>query len=155
MLIKILLTLFLSICSGILGRMGGAEGYDTLYRDVGCSLLSILAFILWFGFKTNYWWIYLIVFGLQWLAFTTYWDWLFKFDNLWFAGFIVGVALLPLFFVDKILPFFLIRVILLAFVWGLLNKLLPSYVFYWRHDIAEEFLRYFSVIITYLLGVLK
>jgi hypothetical protein len=153
MIVKILLTLILSIASGILGRMGGAEGYDTLYRDVGCSLLSILTFIIWFGFKVNYWWVYLIVFLLHWLAFTTYWDGLFGFDNLWFAGFMVGLALIPLPIIDKTLPFYFVRAILLAIIWGCLNKYLPYQVFIWRRDIAEEFLRYFAVIITYL-GVL-
>jgi hypothetical protein len=152
MIIKLFLTLILSILSGIFGRMGGAEGYDTLYRDIGCSILSIAVFCIWFGFKLDYWWIYLIVFGLHWGAFSTYYDTIFGFDNLWFSGFIVGMALFPLLFVYKIIPFFFIRAILLAILWGLYNtQIKPNYILCWRHDIVEEFLRYFSIIITYLI----
>jgi hypothetical protein len=154
-LIKVLLTLLLSILSGILGRMGGAEGYNTLYRDIGCSLISILTFCLWFGFKPEYWWLYLISFGLHWASISTYFDNLFGYDNLWFSGFVTGVSLLPLIFVYKILPFFIIRSLLLAISWGLLNKLLPFMVLIWRRDVAEEFLRYFTITITYLLRLIK
>lgn len=105
MIIKILLTLIISILSGILGRMGGAKDYHTLYRDIGCSLLSIFIFCIWFEFNLNYWWVYLIVFGLHWLSFSSYYDKLFGFDNFWFSGFVLGLALLPLIFMTKILPF--------------------------------------------------
>ena len=154
MIIKILLTLLLSIASGTLGRMGGAEGYDTLYRDIGCAILSIVTFWIWFGFRVDYWWIYIIVFILHWLAFSTYYDTIFGYDNLWFSGLMLGLTLLPLIFVYKILPFFFIRIILLSVLWGLFNKVLPSYILCWRHDVVEEFLRYFTVIITYLIKII-
>jgi hypothetical protein len=153
--IKILSTLILAILSGILGRMGGAKGYDTLYRDVGCSILSIVTFWIWFGFKQEYWWLYLISFGLHWGAFSTYGDSIFSYDNFWFGGFITGLALLPLIFVYKMLPFYLIRTLLLTIIWGLLNKFLPYYLLLWRRDVAEEFLRYFTIIITYLGRIIK
>lgn len=153
MIIKILLTLLLSILSGILGRMGGADNSNTLYRDIGCSVLSIITFCLWFGFRLDYWWIYLISFGLHWGAFSTYYDVIFGYDNLYFAGFMSGMALLPLIIVYNLWSLCIIRSILLAIIWRLL-KYLPSYVFYWRHDITEEFLRYFSVVITLLLAMI-
>ena len=154
MIIKILLTLFLSILSGILGRMGGADNSNTLFRDIGCSILSIVTFCLWFGFKWDYWWIYLISFGLHWGNFSTYYDRLFGYDNFWFSGFMSGLALLPLIIVYKLWALCIIRSILLVIIWGLL-KYLPSYVLIWRHDIAEEFLRYFSIVVTYLLKIIK
>jgi len=150
MLIKVLLTLVLSIFSGILGRMGGAHGFDTLYRDVGCALLAVIAFCLWFGFKINYWYLYLIAFGLHWATFSTYYDVIFGYDNQWFGGLMAGLALFPLLFVYKIIPFYLVRAILLIVIWGLLNKYLPQRIFCWGRDVVEEFMRYCSVIITYL-----
>lgn len=152
---KILLTLIIAIASGVLGRMGGAEGYDTKYRDAGCAILSVIVFCIWFGFKSHFWYLYLIAIGLHWGAYSTYFDTVFGFDNLWFSGFITGLALLPLLFIHKMIPFYISRALLLAILWGICNKCLPSKVFYWRHDIAEEFLRYFSVIITYLLKIIK
>jgi hypothetical protein len=149
--LKILLTLLIAILSGVLGRMGGAEGYNTLYRDIGCSILSILTFILWYGFNLNCWYLYLIAFGLHWASFTTYFDKLFGHDNLGFSGFVVAASLLPLISIFKV-PFFIERMIALSSIWFLLNKYLPyPNVFIWRRDVAEEFLRYFSVVINYLL----
>lgn len=155
LLLKIILTIVISILSGTLGRMGGAQGYNTLYRDIGCSLLSVLTFIIWFGFRLDYWWIYLIIIGLHWASYSTYYDKLFGFDNFWFSGFVVGLSLLPLIFMYKFLPLLIIRSLSLAVIWGLLNRFLPAYVFIWRRDVAEEFLRYFSVIITYLGVIIK
>ena len=155
-LLKIILTLLGSILSATLGRMGGAEGYNTLYRDIGCSLISVLLFILWFGFKPNYWYLYIISFGLHWGAFSTYYDKLFGFDNLWFSGFMTGLALLPLLFIEKTLLFFLIiRALVLAVLWGVFNKCLPAYVWKFRHDVAEELLRYGVVVLTYLGRIIK
>jgi len=149
--IQIILTIIISILSGVLGRMGGAQGYNTLYRDIGCSLLSVLLFIIWFGFKVDFWYMYLISFGLHWASFTTYFDKLFGHDNLGFSGFVVAASLLPLISIFKV-PFFIERMIALSIIWFVLNKSLPyPNVLIWRRDVAEEFLRYFSVTITYLL----
>jgi hypothetical protein len=153
MIIKILLTLVISILSGILGRLGGAQGYDTLYRDIGCSILSLTTFWIWFGFRVDYWWIYLLVFAIQWATFSTYYEPIFHYHNFWFGGLIAGIALLPLLFVYNILPFYLIRTLSLVILWGCLNKFLPNPVFCWDRAIGEEFLRYFSVTITYLLRI--
>lgn len=152
----VLYLIILAILSGVLGRMGGAgksgQWYDflldTKWRDVGCSLLIIFTWILLFGFSITHWWVYLIMLGLHWAAFSTYWDWVFKKDNLWVAGFFVGLASLPMIIIiDWIWWFIIIRAVVLAIIWGLLNKYLPSQVLVWRRDVAEEFLRYKSVII--------
>jgi len=158
MIIKILLTLLAGILSGILGRMGGVgKPYNTRYRDIGCSILSVLIFILWFGFKQEYWYLYLISIGLHWGAFSTYYDKLFGYDNFYFSGFMSGIALLPLCFIYEILPLFFIRAILLGIIWGLLHKFLFQniYLLIWRSDVAEEFLRYMIVILTYLGKIIK
>jgi len=148
---NIILTICIAILSGILGRLGGAKGYDTLYRDIGCSLLSLVTFWIWFGFRLDCWGIYLLVFALQWATFSTYYEPIFSCHNFWFGGLIAGIALLPLLLGYNILPFCLIRTLLLIILWGCLAKFLPSPVFCWNRAVAEEFLRYFSVIITYLL----
>ena len=153
---KILILLVLSILSGILGRMGGAKGYDTKWRDVGCPLIALIALWLLVDFKSSYWWTYLLILGLHWVLFSTYWNWLFKEDNLWFSGFAVGLAISLLLFNWSVV----IRAILLALIWGSLNKYLPSAgisgdkrILLWRRDVVEEFLRYFSIPLTLILLV--
>lgn len=134
----------LAIISGILGRCGGVgKPYDTKYRDVGCSLIAVVALCLFVGFQWSAWWVYLIIFGLHWGAFSTYWDWLFKYDNFWFSGFMCGLAMLPACF---ILPWIwwllLIRAVVLSAGWGLIHKFMPKKLLAWDGAVAEEFLRY-------------
>ena len=137
--------LILSFLSGVLGRMGGSDKYPKLWRRLGCSLMVIIALWLLTGFNLSYWWLYLIIIGLHYAAFMGYWDWLFGFDNLWFSGFMTGMAFFPLIFIDIGWWIILLRAILLAVIWGCLNKYLPQKGFLvWRRDVAEEFLRYFS-----------
>jgi len=153
MVIKILAGLILGISAGILGRMGGAEGYNTRYRDMGCSIVALAALWVLIGFKVSLWWVYLLIFGLHWGSFSTYWDFLFGFDNLWFSGFVAGLSLLPGLWLGLAWWFVLSRTILLGVTWGLLNKYLPQKVLLWRRDVAEEFLRYSLVIVTLLILV--
>ena len=143
-----LYSVLLALLSGLFGRMGGAgkEGnwydwmLDTKWRDVGCSL--IVAFVCWL-FIGWHPWVLLAVFGLHWAAFSTYWDTVFGYDNLWFSGAIVGLACFPIIFVDKHLWLFVLcRIIILTVVWGCLNKYLPKKVFIWDRAVAEEYLRY-------------
>jgi len=156
----ILLTIFLLLClsvlAGVLGRLGGAEKSglwydflcDTKTRDLGVGVCATLAWIVLYGFNLSFWYIYIIVIGLHWAAFSTYWDKIFKFDNLGFSGFIVGLAALPLLIINPTVWIgFVIRAFILGINWFLFNKYLPSRVFCWRHDVAEEFLRYKCVII--------
>lgn len=160
---KIFILLFLSIVCGILGRLGGkaknGSWYDflsnTKARDIGCPLTILSTILVLFGFHLNLWWVYLIIIPLHLGAFSTYWDFLFGYDNHWFSGFVVGLTLIPLAFFDIIWYLILIRAILLAIIWGCLNKYLPSKILIWNRDITEEFLRYFSVVITLLLLVIR
>lgn len=139
----------LSLLSGTFGRMGGAskEGnwydflLDTKWRDIGCSLILIVALTLMYGWHP---WQYALVFGLTWASFTTYWDSVFGYDNLWFSGFCVGLAMLPVIFIDINLFWFVMgRAVVLCVVWGCLNEFLPQDgVLCWRRDVVEEFTRY-------------
>ena len=156
---RILLILLLSGIAGILGRLGGrakdGSWYDYLTdskaRDAGCSILTLFAIWLLFGFKLGLWGGYLAIFGLSWGAISLYWDFLFKKDNLWFSGFMVGLACLPLTFIHIAWWLILSRATLLAVIWGLLNTLKYDRILFWRRDVAEEFMRYFSVIFTILI----
>jgi hypothetical protein len=121
--------------------MGGAKGYNTLYRDIGCSAIVVLACCMFLGWHP---WVYLAVFSLHWLMFSTYWDWLFKGqDCLWFSGLMVGVALTPILFISVELWWLVaLRMGILAVSWEALNRYLPDKVLVWRRDVVEEFSRY-------------
>ena len=126
-----------AIIAGILGRMGGSRRYNTKFRDFGVPLIATI--VLWL-LGIRHWFLF-IHFVLLAGSLTTYFDWLFNYDNLYFSGFMAGLSA---FYWHR----FILRAILLALSWGLLNKYLPSKVLVWRRDVAEEFLRYFMVIIT-------
>ncbi len=140
----------LAILSGILGRAGGAGKagnwydflLDTKWRDIGCSLIIVVVCWMFFGWHT---WQYGLVFLLSWGAFSTYWDELFGGeDNLWFSGFMVGLALTPILWINVGLwPIVALRTGILTVAWGCLNKYLPQEGFLcWRRDVVEEFSRY-------------
>jgi hypothetical protein len=84
------------LLSGILYRLGGKKGFNTKFRDLGCPLVLLGAVIALFGLKMGFWWAYLLCFGLSFGFLTTYWDFLFKYDNFWFHGFALGLAGFPL-----------------------------------------------------------
>jgi len=162
-LYKIWAITILSTISGVLGRLGGRDKNGSWYdgisdsktRDIGVSIAILLALWLLVGFNLTLWWLYLLCFGLGWGALSTYWDTIFKYDNFWFAGFASGLAIMPLLWGDVLLPIIISRAVLLAVVWGSLNKYLPKRVFIWRRDIAEEFLRYFFAVLTLLVFLLR
>ena len=135
----------LAILSGIFGRMGGSGNWPRQARIFGCSLLTLICIWLLFGFQLGFWWAYLTIFGLSAGLISTYWDFLFGFDNMWFSGFMVGLAAIPYY---QHYWFYGIRAVLLALIWGCLNKYLPQKVLFWTRDIVEEFLRYFATIVT-------
>ena len=163
---KIGYLIILSIVSGVLGRLGGrakdGSWYDCLShswaRDWVCPLIALISLWLMIGVVLSYWWTYLLIYGLTVSFLTTYWDWLFKEDNLLFSGFAVGLALVPAEKLNISIWLILIRAILLAVIWGCLNKYLPSAgidgkkrILLWRRDIFEEFWRYFFLTYTLLL----
>jgi hypothetical protein len=107
------------LLSGILYRLGGiGKPFNTKWRDLGCpTILTILLTVL-FGWH----WVYLLVFGLSFGALTTYWDFLFGYDNFWFHGFALGVAGLPLcWFIPWWIP--IIRLVICTIGCGLISKL--------------------------------
>jgi len=145
--------ILLSLLSGLLGRMGGAgksgQWYenilDTKWRDIGCSIVAIVTLSLFVPFNISFWWLYLIILVCIGGAFSTYWDKLFGYDNMWFSGFVVGLAMIPAVFINYsplLIILLILRPVFLCIVWGCLNKYLPKKVFIWNRAVAEEFLRY-------------
>ena len=100
----ILLTLFLSIISAIFYRAGGLSQDSTeswipkwlrhsWVRDWLCPICALIPLALVHGS----WW-FLLAYVILAGALSTYWDFLFGFDNFWFAGFMCGIAAFPLLF---------------------------------------------------------
>lgn len=90
---KFFVVLLLSCISSCLYRMGGSARYNTKYRDILCSLISVLAI----GYLVAWHWTLFLVFGLTWASLTTYWKagpkayWF----NWIFTGVGYSVAVLP------------------------------------------------------------
>ena len=124
----------LSALSGLLYKLGGwGKPFDTKYRDAGCPLVMLALYWLLNGFHLEHTVAYIIVYGLSWAAMTTYWDWLFKEDNFYMHGGMLGLAALPL-CVEVPLGLILFRAIILALSFGLINK----YVNKWQLPNADD-----------------
>lgn len=98
------------VISAILYRAGGMGQEDTAkptwmpkalrhswVRDWLCPGVLLILTLCLFGFHTDFWWCYLIYYGLCGLFFSTYWDWLFGYDNYYMHGFGLSLATIPLF----------------------------------------------------------
>ena len=143
--------ILLSILSGVLYRLGGWGGegrakfpnlpewlFDTKARDIGCAIVSFGA-VLVVGIHAP-WWIHLISFLILFGVLTTYWDFLFGFDNFWFHGFACGAAYLPYAFYGE--PVSMIsRTFILAILMGAWSLAVGN-------DVLEEFGRGFVLPIT-------
>lgn len=120
------------ILSGILYRAGGAKGYNTKFRDLGCPAIGLGLLLLTNHYPINvFGWVMLgLSFLLSFGALTTYWDNLFGYDNFYFHGFAIGLAGLPL------MVFFpwwwlVIRLIVCTLGMGLWSKWI-------KNDVIEE-----------------
>jgi len=68
-------------------------------RDLGCGLLVIAGcFIV--GLQAP-WWTYVLAVGLMWASLSTYWDFMFGYDNHWFHGFMIGLSMFPIAIYDE------------------------------------------------------
>ena len=128
-MINLLVFLLATIASSILYRAGGMSKDDTAkptwipkwmrkswVRDWLIPMVCILTIWITCHIKINLWW--LLFYGLTGAGLTTYWDWLFKEDNFWFAGFMVGIATFPLIFCGLHWYMVLARALVLAVLWG-------------------------------------
>jgi FtsH-binding integral membrane protein len=84
-----------------------------------------------FGLKMAFWWAYAICFGLSWAVLTTYWDFLFKYDNFYAHGLGCGLAGIPLIWVGVPLHYILIRIVICSVGMGLWSKWIGN-------DVSEE-----------------
>ena len=144
--VKILWVIGLSLLAGLLGRLGGAHGYNTKFRDLGLPVCWV-ASLLVLGVDCP-WWAFLAASGLLFGACTTYWDTVFKFDNMWFAGFVCGLSAFPVTLFTGHWGLFAARAVILAVIWGSLNRWLPERILFWHRDTVEEFCRYAVVVST-------
>lgn len=140
MLIKILVA---CILSGILYRAGGMGKEDTtepkwipkwmrksFVRDWLCPLIALITLWLMTGFILSYWWAYLLFWGFSGVALSTYWDWLFGYDNYTMHGFMCGVAGIVLYWAGLTWWIILIRLIFCLSM-GLWSKFI-------KRDVPQE-----------------
>jgi hypothetical protein len=97
------------------------------------TLCPLIAYLL----GVHSWWLILSI-PLIGGALSTYWDELFGFDNFWFHGFMVGIAVLPIVFVTHTWGMFALRSLLLA-IW------MGGWSLFISNDHLEEAGRYFPI----------
>ena len=134
---KFIVLLVGAILSGILGRMGGAAHFNTKYRDLGIPTLFTI-YMLYFHHSLNSLLPYFLTFGLMFGALTIgYFDFLTKdkSDNYWLSGFVVGLSTIPCMFFGIHWYIILAKCLVIALIWGSINKLL-------KNAVIVEFLRY-------------
>ena len=90
----IVLEVILVIASAILYRMGGADGYNTKWRDFGCPLAAVASALI-IGLRH---WSLVLSFGALFGTMTTYWKRKGE-DAQWYnwlmTGFMYAMAFLP------------------------------------------------------------
>lgn len=116
----------LAIISAILCRAGGMDKEtkhwipvwmrQSWVRDWLCPMCIYILYIPNSLFQLGFW---LLAYGATGGMLTTYWDWLFKYDNFWFSGFMVGIAGLFLVALGLSWQLLLLRAFILAISWGL------------------------------------
>ena len=142
-MLSIPLILFLSIVSAILYRAGGMS-QDTKHwipkwlrhswvRDWLCPICALLPLVLVYPS-----WLFILAYLALAGCLTTYWDFLFGFDNFWFSGFMCGVAAFMLIWVGLTWWLILIRAIALALLWGGICAVSSN-------DFVEEYSRGFTL----------
>lgn len=152
MILKIILALIISIAAGVLGRLGGSASGNRLFRILGVPSCIILMIVCILPIKWSLWLVgaLLLTFGAVLGATSTY----FKakdHDALWWnfalVGLVEGLAILPFVLVYHHWMGYLIRTVLCALLVGLWDILIG-----W--DVAEEFGRYFIIVVTMALLLL-
>ena len=144
-----ILIIGISVISGVLGRLGGKEGYNTKFRDIGVSLAICLLVGLLGGKSLGFWGYMALLpaFLAQMGALTTYRYFLPKpKDYAWWHyalhGFFVALAIFPVILVTKDWFWFSLRCITSAVacgIWYFLAK--------WNDDLHEGG-RYFLITLS-------
>lgn len=112
-----------AIISSVLYRAGGLSKDQpywipewmrrTWVRDWLCPLYCLFPLFI----ESPSWW-FIPAYVLMGAAFTTYWDKLFKYDNFWFSGFMLGIAQMPLAFAGFEWGAILLRAVMIGIFWG-------------------------------------
>ena len=91
----------LSILSAICYRLGGMGGFKgaKLIRRLGCALIALWLWFILYAFEISYIWAYGAFVGLNYLALSTYHDYLGE-DNFWVTGLGYSLAALPLAYIS-------------------------------------------------------
>jgi len=131
-MIAILAVLILSCLSSCAYRAGGMDKQTPYFipvwmrqswvRDWLCPMFSVGLFFpasTMFNTFDLLWW--LCAYGAMGGMLSTYWDKLFGYDNMWFAGFMVGMAAMFLVLLGAPWWIVLVRALVIAVVWGGLN----------------------------------
>ena len=127
----------LSIGSAILYRLGGSSRADQdkefpwiprwfknigKKRDVMSNAIKLFSVYL-LGIQAPFWLGWVLSFGFLWASLSSYWDWMFGYDNHYMHGFMCGFSLLPLvIFGNLALIPFLIQSVVLGLGMGLWSK---------------------------------
>ncbi|MCK9370621.1 hypothetical protein M0R04_11985 [Candidatus Dojkabacteria bacterium] len=143
----ILIWLIVTIVSAILYRLGG--WIKSWLRDWLIPLL-LYGTIVFFSVPSHFlgYICLIIAILLTGLALTTYYDSLFGFDNFWFHGFMIGLGAFPLIWYGSIWYLILVRAIILAITFGLLNWWVNKKQIKYS-DWIEELSRGFLILATF------
>jgi len=95
--------------------------FNSKTRDVGVSLITVGWMAL--CYPAVDWFCYVTTFGASWGALSTYWDFLFEFDNYWFHGFMIGVAKIGFAIATGMWFGFAIHILFLALAMGAVSAL--------------------------------
>lgn len=139
MLFKITISILCSILAGILYRMGGANDYNTKFRDLGVSYIMYINMLAFVGLK--HWLSLLWCFVLLFASLTTYWKKDGK-DAYWYNWLFTGLG-----YSLAMLPFSIVSHNWLGFY--LRTALLTLFIMCWsetmENAIWEEFGRGFFI----------
>lgn len=134
-IMKILIVLALSVLCGVLYRMGGAAGYITIFRDLGCAACMVASIVILFGIVSPVWWAdvgsLIVVFAATWGALSTYRYFFKKPENYtcWYYlmhGFFVALAIMPWAYVSGHLLSAGVRCIVCAGLVGIWSGLMKN-----------------------------
>ena len=123
MIIDISIWLAATVTSAILYHIAGRGGFKgaKLLRRLGCSFIALLLYILLAGFKLGHIWAYIVFWGLNYGALSSYMSELQEpKDNVnWFewliTGLLYGISAFPLCIASGKWVGFIIRTIILTF----------------------------------------
>jgi hypothetical protein len=131
----ILIVLIACVISAIFYRAGGMSTEPTSkptwipmalrhswVRDWLCPGVLMTLVISIFGFHLDFWWCYLIFYGLSGAALSTYYDFLFGYDNYYIHGLGCSLATIPLLWCGLSWWILLIHIIVCTFGMGWISK---------------------------------